>query len=357
MSAAQPHVLIVFDPKLKATYLAEADLARLTEAAAWDYLPLAGGASFRANDDPAARAALLERVATADAVIVCHGSPKIDDDVMAAAPRLRLIGELEGDRFADRIDVEAARRRGIRVVDTTNGSSYPVSEWALGLMLIGLRNAGALFRRMIAGEEFRLAHDDFGYTRAELTGKRIGLIGGGHIARRLIALLQPFQVEIAVHDPYIPKDIADLLGVRLTTLDRVLAGNDVIVCLAPLTPSTRRMIGARELDLVPSGAVLVNVSRGAIIDPDALVNRLRRGDIVGCFDVFDPEPVPGDSPIRQMPNVFLTPHIAGVTAASRPRFFHLMVDELTRFFAGDETLFDLTPRSLADRRGEPPPPR
>jgi phosphoglycerate dehydrogenase-like enzyme len=357
MSAATPRVLIVFDPKLRETYLPQADLDRLSAVAEWEYLPLTGGQSFRANDDPAARATLLERIATADAVVVCHGSPRIDEEVMAAAPRLRLIGELEGDRFGDRIDTEAAARRGIRVVDTTNGSSYPVSEWALGLMLIGLRNAGALFRRMIAGEEFRLEHDDFGYVHAELTGKRVGLIGGGHIARRLIKFLQPFEVEISVHDPYIPKDIADIMGFRLTTLDNVLSRNDVVVCLAPLTPATRRMIGQRELDLIPSGAVLVNVSRGAIIDPEALVARLRRGDIVGCFDVFDPEPVPGDNPIRQMPNVFLTPHIAGVTAASRPRFFHLMVDELRRFFAGDETLFDLNPRSLANRRGETPPAR
>jgi phosphoglycerate dehydrogenase-like enzyme len=357
MSVTKPRVLLVFDPKLDDAYLAATDLERLAGIAEWERLPLAGGQSFRANDDPAARARLLERAAEADAIVVCHGSPRIDEEVMAAAPRLRLIGELEGDRFADRIDVDAARRRGIRVVDTTNGSSYPVSEWALGLMLIGLRNAGALFRRMIAGEEFRLAHDDFGYVHAELTGKRVGLIGGGHIARRLIRFLQPFEVDISVHDPYIPKDIADLLGVRLTTLDNVLARNDVVVCLAPLTPATRRMIGARELDLIPSGAVLVNVSRGAIVDPEALVARLQRGDIVGCFDVFDPEPVPADNPIRRLPNVFLTPHIAGVTAASRPRFFHLMVDELARFFAGHETLFDLTPRSLADRRGEPPPAR
>jgi D-3-phosphoglycerate dehydrogenase len=357
MSTTKPRVLIVFDPKLYDSYCDRRDLDRLAAIAEWEYLPLSGGQSFRANDDPGARARLLERVAGADAVVVCHGAPRIDDAVMAQAPRLRLIGELEGDRFADRIDTEAAHRRGIRVVDTTNGSSYPVSEWALALMLIGLRNAGALFRRMIAGEEFRLAHDDFGYVHAELTGKRVGLIGGGHIARRLIRFLHPFAVDISVHDPYIPKEIADILGFRLTTLDHVLSQNDVVVCLAPLTPATRRMIGRRELDLIPSGAVLVNVSRGAIIDPDALVERLRRGDIVGCFDVFDPEPIPGNHPIRQLPNVFLTPHIAGVTAASRPRFFHLMVDELERFFAGHETLFDLTPRTLANRRGETPPAR
>jgi phosphoglycerate dehydrogenase-like enzyme len=115
------------------------------------------------------------------------------------------------------------------------------------------------------------------------------------------------------------------------------------------------MIGQRELDLIPSGVVLVNVSRGAIIDPAALVARLQRGDIVGCsMSSTGPS---ADNPIRRLPNVFLTPHIAGVTAASRPRFFHLMVDELARFFGGDETLFDLNARALANRRGETPPPR
>lgn len=102
------------------------------------------------------------------------------------------------------------------------------------------------------------------------------------------------------------------------------------------------------------GSVFVNVSRGPIVDPDALIARLRRGDIVAGLDVFDPEPIPADSPIKTLPNVFLSPHIAGVTAASRPRFFALMVDELDRFFHGDETLYDLRPQTLANRRGEPP---
>ena len=343
-----PLVVMTFDPKLKERYIAADDLDRLRGIARVEYVPATEG-----QISPDLRARLTE----ATAIIICHGAPKVTGELMDAAPSLRLIGELEGDRFEGRIDVEAAFERGMRVVDTTNGSSYPVSEWALAMMMIGLRNAGALFRRMIAGEEFRLEQDDFGYIHAELTGKRVGLIGGGHIARRLIQFLRPFQVDISVHDPYIVKDLADALDFRLTSLENVLGQNDVVVCLAPLTPGTRRMIGARELDLIPSGSVLVNVSRGAIIDPDALVARLQRGDIVGCFDVFDPEPIPADNPIRQMSNVFLTPHIAGVTATSRPRFFHLMVDELERFFGDHETRYDLTPRSLANRRGATPPTR
>src|SRR5262249_38720268 len=156
------------------------------------------------------------------------------------------------------------------------GSSLPVAEWALALMMIGLRNAGQQFRRLIAGEEFRRSHDDPGFRLGELTDRSVGLIGLGHIGRRLVELLQPFRCPVLVHDPYVPKEVALALHVELASLDRVMAEPDVVVCAAPLTPRTRRMIGARELDLLKTDAVFVNVSRGAIVDPDALIERARR---------------------------------------------------------------------------------
>ena len=107
--------------------------------------------------------------------------------------------------------------------------------------------------------------------------------------------------------------------------------------------------------MIPSSSVFVNVSRGAVVDSDALIARLKRGDIVAGLDVFDPEPIPPDSEIIGLPNVFLTPHIASATQPTRQRFFTLMVDELERFFQGDEPLFELTPRSLANRRGSDTP--
>ncbi len=206
---------------------------------------------------------------------------------------------------------------------------------------------------MIEPNEYRRPTTDFGYVHGELFAKKVGLIGCGHIGRRLISFLKPFHCDIRVHDPYIPKELPDTLGFLLTSLDFVFSDSDAVICLAPLTPKTHKMIGKRELDLLRPGSVFVNVSRGAIVDSNALIERLRRGDIVAGLDVFDPEPVPADSPIKQLPNVFLSPHIAGVTAASRWSFFELMVDELDRFFHGHETLYDLLPRTLANRRGEP----
>jgi D-3-phosphoglycerate dehydrogenase len=349
--------MLVSNRIVRERMLAPPDLERLGGFADFEWLecdvPFDRTVWTTVPDDPAATTLVASRVGEVEALVVCHGSPRIGPEILDAAPRLKVVGELEGDRFAARIDVEAAQERGLRVVDTTNGSSYGVAEWALGMVLNATRNAGELFRGMAAGEWPRPNRDAAPpFERFELSGKRVGLIGLGIIGRRFVQLLQPFGCVVSAHDPYVPKEVADVLGVQLTSLDHVMADSDVIVCLAPLTPKTRRMVGERELALIRPGSALVNVSRGPIFDPDATIARLSRGDITGAFDVWDPEPIPADSPIRRLPNVLLTPHVASQTKDGRGRFFKLMVDELDRFFHGHETLYDLTPRTLANRFGK-----
>lgn len=346
-------VLLVFNRYVRENYLAPAELERLEALADWEWFECEGGGIYEIEENTEKATGLAGRIGEVDALVVCHGAPRIDAALMDQAPRLKFIGELEGDRFAARIDLEAAWEHGIRTVDTTNGSSYPVAEWALGLVLISLRNAGAHFRRIIAGRAKRdpeLIRNMGGL----LSGKRVGLIGGGHMGRRLIKLLRPFEVEIWVHDPYLPRELAEAVGFLQTSLDNVLSQCDVVVCVAPLTPATKGMLGARELGLLRPGAVFVNVSRGAIVDSEALIARLKQGDIVAGIEAFDPEPIPADSEIIHLDNVFLSPHFAGLTGDEYPHFFRLMVDELERFYHGHETWFDLTPRSLANRRGEEP---
>jgi len=359
VTASRPRVLLCCNSHVRQVYIADDDLARLTRFADWDWLPSEGTSSRQdlwggPSDDPADAARLRDTVGDVDALVVCHGAPMVDAGVLAAAPRLAIVGELEGDRFSNRIDARACAARGVRVTDTTHGSSLPVAEWALGLMLVSLRNAAEHYRRLIAGEEYRVGPDDPGLRVGELTGKTVGLIGLGHIGRRLIELLRPFACRVLVYDPYVAKEVALAVGAQLTSLEHVMADPDVVVCCAPITPRTRRMIGARELDLLKKDAVFVNVSRGAIVDSDALIARARRGDVRMGLDVFDPEPIPAGSPVRSLANVFLSPHIAGITAATRARFFTFMADELERFFAGHETLFDITPRVLANRGGLDP---
>ncbi len=351
--STKPKILFAFDQQVWDGYIDPAELARLEAFADWQWVPCQGGgrSTFaRATDDPTTSAALREQIGTADALIVCHGAPYIDETILDAAPNLRLIGEMEGDRFAGRIDLDAAWARDIRTIDVTNGSSYPVSEWALGLILLSMRNAGAHFRRIINGDTTRDPE-----LRAQmpgrLTGKRVGLIGCGHMGRLLLKLLRPFNVDVWVYDPYLPRELAEALGFTQTSLDNLLAGCDVSVSLAPLTPGTKGLIGQRELDLIPSGAVFINVSRGAVVDSAALIARLKRGDIIAGLDVFDPEPIPAESEIIHLPNVFLSPHVGAHTGDPYRPFFALVVDELARFLQGHETHYDLTPRVQANRKG------
>ncbi len=232
----RPRVLLAFSQSVRNDLFPPPNIARLDDAFEWFWLPLEGGERQGANEDPAALEALQGAIGDVEGLVVCHGAPLIDARVLAHAPKLRIVGEMLGDRFARRLDVESLREAGVRVIDTTNGGSYPVAEWALALMILSVWNAGEQFRRLIANEAYVRPRTDFGYAHSELTGKKIGLIGCGYIARRLIEFLRPFQCDIRVYDPYIPKEIPDMLGVLLTSLDHVLTESEVIVSLVPLTP-------------------------------------------------------------------------------------------------------------------------
>jgi phosphoglycerate dehydrogenase-like enzyme len=299
-------------------------------------------------EDDATVTRLAAFVPDLDVLVVGYGSPRVTPSILDSAPRLRMVGDTHGDRFAARVDVAACEARGITVVDTTNGSSDPVAEWALALTLVGLRNAGSFFRRLIAGEVLWEDRDvlltDPGYRGGELTGKTVGIVALGNVGRRLLELLAPCHVHVLAYDPGAPEVLAAAYGIDLTSLDNVLTQSDVVVCLVPLTTRSAGLLGRREIELMKPGAVFVNVSRGAVVDTDALVDRLRRGDLVACLDVVDPEPLAAESPLRSLPNVFLSPHIAGVTAAAEPRFVDLMVDEVLRVLAGHRPRFRLSPR-------------
>lgn len=347
MPLLRPRVGVACTAAARARYVAPASLERLESVADVVFLELAGPSRTVGPppEDPDLSAQLRGFVADLDALVVSYGAPRVSEEILAAAPRLKIVGDTHGDRFGARVDVEAAGRRGVVVVDTTNASSDPVAEWALGLILIGLRNAGAHFRRLVAGEllwpDREVFCEDPGYLNGELAGKVVGLVGLGNIGRRLISLLEPFGVRVLATDPAAPDVLGPVYGLELTSLETVLERSDVVVCLVPLTKATYRLFGAAEFARLRSGAVFVNVSRGAVVDTGALVERLEHGDVVACLDVVDPEPLPVGSRLRELSNVFVSPHIAGVTAACEPRFFDLMVDEVLRVLSGSRPYYPL----------------
>jgi phosphoglycerate dehydrogenase-like enzyme len=336
----------------RALYFEEDDLARLAET---------GELFFREYDvegemwgdtktDSIVEEDLAEFASDLDLLIVCHGSPRVTRKVFETAKNLRFVGELEGDRFAGRIDVVAANEFGVLVVDTTHSSSWPVSEWALALSLIGLREH-ARFRDIIAGKA--MSHHDYRTKppARELTGKTVGIIGFGHIGWRLREFLVPFRTNVLAYDPYAPRELAEALDVDFAPLEKIMAC-DVVICLAPETAKTRRMIGKKELDLMQSGGVFVNVSRGSVVEVTALVAKAAQNDAWFCLDAHNPEPIAVDSPLRKMRNVFLSPHIGGMTEEAQPRFFTLMVEEIERFHQGHEPRAQITERVISGRSGE-----
>ena len=245
----RPRVLLAFDQRIHDDLLGPDNVARLDAKFDWFWLRLEGGERQGANDDPAAIEALQGAIGDVEALVVCSGAPMIDARIMEHASKLRIVGEMLGIALPGAWTSRVCGRPAVRVVDSTNGGSYPVAEWALALMLVSVWNAGEQFRHLIANEPYVRPRTDFGYVHSELTCRKVGLIGCGYIARRLIEFLRPFGCDIRVYDPYIPKEIPDMLGVLLTSLDYVLSESDVVVSLVPLTPATRGMLGKREIDL------------------------------------------------------------------------------------------------------------
>ena len=271
--------------------------------------------------------------------------------VFSGAPDLQIAG-VRGDRFGRDVDLGAAKEFGVRVIDTDNiASAPPVAEWVLALVLVCLRNGGAVYRQMMAGiEQWANAQND-DFVNGELTEKRVGLIGCGHVGQRLIELLEPFRVDLKVSDPYLEEEVVERLSIGRGSLEEVLEHAEILVVQVPHTPKTEKMIGGRELEILGKGSILISCCRGPVIDQEALIDRLEAGELIAGLDVFDPEPLPGDSRLRELPNAFISPHIAWYAPHVFHRYFSCMALEFERFFTGQPLQSELTQRMVDIRNG------
>jgi D-3-phosphoglycerate dehydrogenase len=236
----------------------------------------------------------------------------LPEALMARAPGLRLI--VKHGAGVDNIDMAAATRRGVWVANTPGGNnSTAVAEGAVTLMLAVLRRVREMDELVRSGrfdERWKVRLGD-------LTGARVGFIGFGRIARAAAKICGAgFGCEISAYDPMIPADEVRAMGAEPVDLTELMT-RDVISIHTPLTDTTRNLIGAAELSRMPAHGVIVNTSRGGIIDETALVAALKAGSIGGAgIDVLDQEPPPADHPLFALSNVVLSPHVAGVTEAS-----------------------------------------
>jgi phosphoglycerate dehydrogenase-like enzyme len=288
---------------------------------------------------------ILDLLPGVDAVLTSWGAPLFDERLLARADSLKIIGHAAGT--IKRLVIPEAFDRGIKVTHAASVIADSVGEWALTATLMSLRKAYEFNAAMHNPGEGQANKNVMGFGH-ELYYKRVGIVAASMTGRAFIRLLQPFRCDVAVFDPYLSGERAQELGVRrVDSLDELFATCDIVSNHAPTTPQTNGMIGAAQLSRLPDGALFVNTARAAAIDYDALTRELQSGRIRGAIDVFPKEPLALDSPLRALPNVILSPHVAGGTDESRQRLGEAIVDEFARFFAGEPLRHGVTKQMLA----------
>ncbi|WP_405570524.1 hydroxyacid dehydrogenase [Streptomyces phaeochromogenes] len=277
--------------------------------------------------DPRVREALADT----EILITGWGCPHIDEAVLAAAPRLRAILHAAGS--VKGLTSPAVWERGITVSSAAGANALPVAEYTLAMILLAGKDLFAQRDRLRAQRAFPYGEIMPGIGNF---GRRVGVVGASRIGRRLIELLRPFDLRVTLADPYVDATEAAALGVPLLPLDDLLATSDIVTVHAPQTPETHHLIGSRELALMREGSVLVNTARGALLDHDALVEELRANRLSAILDVTDPEPLPADSPLFDLPNAFITPHLAGSQGNEVARLGLAVTEEAERLLSGRE---------------------
>jgi len=236
---------------------------------------------------------------------------------------------------------EEAWRRGVRVTGAAQAIAMGVAEFCLGLMLTASKRVFWMAERVRQGHWSR--SDDLFGKPFEIYRQRVGIIGASHVGRRLAELLRPLGCEILIYDPYWSRERIEALGAKKAeTLDEIFRECRVVSLNAPTTKETERMIRGSHFALLRDGSLFINTARGILIDQDEMVECLRHGRFVACIDVTVPEPLPIDHPLRRLPNVLITPHVAGAIGENLMRIGEFIAEEIERYVGGRKLLGEVT---------------
>lgn len=326
---ARPTVMLAMNPPSRSRVLVPHVRARLEEVASVLRVgPTNPGDTFL--DDPEIRAALGE----VEVLLTGWGCPPITPEVLDAAPKLTAILHAAGSvkSFVD----PAAFDRGIQVSSAVTANAQPVAEFTVATIVLSGKRAFRLNAEY--RNERRRPNPKKELGSAAVVpgnyGNTVGLLGASRIGRMVAERLRVFDLEVLISDPYLSEAEAAELGAELVDLDALFSRSDILSVHAPLLPETVGLVDARLLGLLRDGSVLINTARGRIIDAAALEAECLSGRIDAVLDVTDPEPLPADSPLLDLPNVFLTPHLAGAVGNEIARLGELAVGELERLAAG-----------------------
>ena len=282
-----------------------------------------------------------ELLADVEVIFSGWGAPKMDEAFLALAPKLRAV--FYGAGTIRYFTGDAFWARDITITSAYAMNAIPVSEFTLGVILLSLKNVW----RLSLDARINQKHTPRG-PMAGGYGSKVGLISLGMIARLVRDRLRPFDLEVLVYDPFLTDSQAIELDVKKVTLDELFAESDVVSLHTPWLKETEGMITGRHFGLMKSGATFLNTARGAIVNEAEMITALQaRPEITAFLDVTHPEPPAPDSPLWSLPNVVLTPHIAGSQGRECQRMGRLMIDEFDRWTRGEPLLWQISQEKAA----------
>ena len=286
---------------------------------------------------------IMPNLKWAEAVIMWSW-PKITAEMLDVCPDLKFFGNLDISQSGAKILLN----RKLPVSLGRRGFSPAVAEMALTLILASLRRTSNYHSNMWSGSESWVKDfpGDIDPNERELTGRRVGIVGFGGIGQRLSQLLSPFECDIKLYDPFLPEEVVRKFGFPRVSLKELAGHSEILVLCAASNPGTASLIDADFIESMPENAILVNVCRASLVDEVALISRLKRGDLFAALDVFSVEPLPSDSELRSLPNVYLSPHRAGGVIGSVVRILNYVIDDLEAFTNGSERKHALNEKML-----------
>lgn len=268
-------------------------------------------------------------VKDADIAITSWDCPKLDQDILDAAPKLKLVVHAAGS--VKGIISDAMWERDVRISSSAEPLSKGVAETTLGLTITSLKNIFSLSQLTREGEWSKGKE----YIK-DIYNVTIGIISGSRVGRNYMKLLKNFDVNMLLYDPTLSEEEVNALGAKKVELDELMRASDLVSVHAPSIPATDGMINKNNLKLMKDGAILINTARSSVINEDDFVEKLKENNIFACIDVTDPEPAPLDHPFRKLPNVILTPHLAGLSNNGKQRIGNYVLSEIKRYLADEK---------------------
>ncbi|WRZ86937.1 hydroxyacid dehydrogenase [Streptomyces sp. NBC_01022] len=285
----------------------------------------------------------VPRLAAVEILITSWGCRPLDDAVLERMPALKAVVHAAGS--VKHHVTEACWDRGLRISTAAAANAVPVAEYTLAAILFANKRVleiGGLYREHRNALDWAAHFPGFGNYR-----RTIGLVGASLVGRRVLELLRPHDFDVLLADPHLDPEAARSMGARLVELDELLAVSDIVSLHAPALPETYHLLDARRLSLLRHGATLINTGRGSLIDTEALTAQAVSGRIHAVLDVTEPEVLPAASPLYSLPNVLLTPHIAGSLGGELLRITRSALDEVERYCAGREFAYPVIRAALS----------